>query len=122
MKTKKTIEVLPEKWEEKILEVYERGGSDNDVRSLIMSWIGTLSNDLWFRWLDEEPELIDIVEQGRVLSRAWWEEHGRMNLYNKEFNSTLWYMNMKNRFGWADIQKIDHTTKDEKITINLVRG
>ncbi len=34
----------------------------------------------------------------------------------------LWYMNMKNRFGWADSQKIDHTSAGEKFNITLVRG
>lgn len=122
MRPKISIDVLPPEWKENITRLYKKGGSDNDVKALIITWIGSLSNDLWFRWLDEEPIFSEVVTQGRILSQAWWEKHGRKNLYNKDFNSTLWYMNMKNRFGWADNQKIDHTTKDEKITINLIRG
>jgi hypothetical protein len=57
-----------------------------------------------------------------MLSEAWWEKTGRTNLTTKDFNAGLWYMNMKNRFGWADSQKIDHTSGGEKISINLIRG
>lgn len=44
-----------------------------------------------------------------MLSEAWWEEHGRLNLHNREFNSVLWYMNMKNRFGWRDRIDSNHS-------------
>ena len=50
-------------------------------------------------------------------------KQGRKNLENKEFNSTLWYMNMKNRFGWKD--RNDLTTNDKEIqpvVVNLGTG
>ncbi len=60
----------------------------------------------------------NAVQHGRMLSEVWWEKQGRLNLKNKEFNATLWYMNMKNRHGWRDTQ--EHKV-DASVTVNIVR-
>lgn len=119
---KKSVDLLPENWEDQILELYEEGASDKEIKLLIHSWLGSFSNDLWDRWLKEEDRFSETIKKGKLMSEVWWEKQGRRNLTFKDFNATLWYMNMKNRFSWADSQKIDHTSNGEEIKINLVRG
>ena len=76
-----------------------------------------------YNWFDNHPELLDAKKKGEDFSKGWWMKQGRTNLKDKEFNYTGWYMNMKNRFGWADKQQTDVTTGGEKITkVELIKG
>lgn len=117
IKTLESLEdQLPSDWQDQILELYSIGGSDVEIKAMLYKWLGTYSNNLWERWLKEEPKFWETVKMGRVLSQSWWTGAGRTNLENKDFSATLFYMNMKNRFGWADKQE----TKNEdtqKITM-----
>ena len=100
---------LPEGWYNSVLELYKEGASDVEVKAWIYSVRGSLSNDLWDRWIDEEPEFSETIKTGKILSEAWWSRSGRKNLENKEFSYTGWYMNMKNRFGWKDKQEVEQS-------------
>lgn len=95
---KKTVKkTLPEGWEETTIALYSEGASDVEIRAEF-----SISDDLMERWLIEEEEFSLTIKKGHTLSQAWWERKGRTNLDKKDFNSTLWYMNMKNRFKWKD--------------------
>jgi hypothetical protein len=110
---------LPKGWYDDILELYKAGGSDVEVKCLIYEWRGTFSNDLWDRWLKEETEFSQTIKGGRMFSESWWNKNGRLNLENKEFSYTGWYMQMKNRFNWSDKQTIDQTSVNKtEIEIN----
>lgn len=113
---KEDLSSLPPDWHSIILSKYKEGYSDVEIKALIWEWRGAFSNDLWDRWMQEEPAFSETIKMGKHLSEAFWHKEGRTSLRDKDFNYTGWYMQMKNRFGWADSQKVDHTTKGEKIT------
>lgn len=95
---------LVENWEELALDGYASGMSDVEIRKLLARpGFRILGNSTWEKLLKDQ-HFAETIKKGQVLSQAWWEEHGRKGLLNQKFNSTLWYMNMKNRFKWKDKQ------------------
>lgn len=78
--------------------------------------------DTIYAWEKDESKAAfsDAIKRGRELSEAWWSERGRLELYNSKFNHVLWYMNMKNRFGWSDkVEQKDTTDRPEWIVEGL---
>jgi hypothetical protein len=101
---------LPKGWEVKALQLYESGASDVEVR---VQALDCMSDDLWYRLMKEEPEFYGTIKKGKLLCQTWWEAKGRCSLENKEFSYTGWYMNMKNRFAWADKQEVKQDNSGE---------
>ena len=61
-----------------------------------------INADTLHTWRKSNTEFSDAVKIGMQLSEAWWMREGREALRDRDFNYTGWYMNMKNRHGWAD--------------------
>lgn len=115
------LESLPKKWYENVLVEYSEGASDEEIKAWIWQERGSFSNDLWDRWMKEEPLFSETIKKGRQLAQAWWHRKGRKNLENKDFSPTLWYMNMKNRFGWSDQRKEEkqEEKKADPVKLNI---
>ena len=77
-----------------------------------------ISRDTFYALSERDDDFSDTVKKCKTLSEAWWVRKGRKNLDNKEFSYTGWYMNMKNRFNWADKQETKHTG-DLNTTVTL---
>jgi hypothetical protein len=104
------LEDLPKGWKESVESMYADGASDVEIRAYAL---GNISDDLWYRLLKEEPEFSRTIKNGRRLCESWWVKNGRTNLDSETFSYTGWYMNMKNRFGWADKQQVDNKHSGE---------
>lgn len=101
------IEKLPKDWPQRIGSLYEEGASDTEIRASLR-----MTKALW-ESLYNDPQssaFREIVDFGRELAKGWWLRQGRIQLNSRQFNASLWLMNMKNRFGWSD--KTEVRTKD----------
>jgi len=99
---------------ETVIELMKEGASQQEVLAAL-----DISNDTFYRWKSENQEFSETIKRGIQLSQAWWERKGRISLDDRQFNSSLWYMNMKNRFKWADKQEVKN---DGNITIVMDTG
>ena len=105
---KKGLDVLPADWEQSVLDMYKEGCADVEIMAYL-----SISRDLFYRWLDEEPQFSDAIKRGRTLSESWWTRHGRkMATGEAEGNPTTWIFNMKNRFKWTDKVEQSVTSPD----------
>ena len=111
---KKTLDILPRGWRGELIRMGDEGASDVEMRVYL-----DISNDLWYRFLEEEPEFSETVKRAQERAEAWWNKVGRSNLElskGESFNSTTWIFNMKNRFNWRDKQDVNQSGG---LTINM---
>lgn len=73
-------------------------------------------------WCAKFPEFCKAVELGMSYSYHWWLEQGRMNIGNPDFNTKLYEMQMKNRFGWLTKAVSNETVIDNINVINNISG
>lgn len=93
--------------------IYAAGGSDAEVKvAMAIPPARAMSNMLWDDLQKREREFSEAIIEGRQLAEAWWEGKGREGLITYEgvkFSTQLWFLNMKNRFGWKDKQEVTHS-------------
>lgn len=95
----------------KIRTMYEQGAGDPEVAREL-----NISMRRFYELVENTPAFSEFVEMGRTLAMAWWYEKGRTGLFAEKFNTSLYNMNMKNRFGWAD--KVDTNTTGSEAPAN----
>lgn len=87
-----------------IIELYRAGYSDVEVCAEL-----GITKRQFQKMCATNPLFRDVVERGNDYAEAWNLAQSRLNLQNKEFNTTLFNSRMSNLYGWA--QKVDQSTK-----------
>lgn len=107
----------PSKYAESYGDVLVKLMSEGASLEEVAGELGVAKSTL-YTWFKNFPEFQNARELGIALSEAWWLKQGRIALRQKEFNSSLYYMNMKNRFRWRD--RHDVTTNDKDLPTPLL--
>lgn len=111
------VDAAGEHWADKLVRLYSEGGSDTEVcKEMKMShrqFVKRERDDILFA---------ELVEYGRLASKAWWLEVGRKYVRQgapaQAFN--FWYANMKNRFGWSDKAEAVDQLKAESMSTDEI--
>ena len=114
------LEDLPDGWENIIINLSKEGASIVELAVAL-----DISRKTLYNLSERDEHFLHTIKKCKRYCEAWWLSKGRTELDNKDFSYTGWYMNMKNRFGWADKQenKNDNThTGEIKINYNLPNG
>lgn len=99
----KTLDDLPKGWKAKVLKEMGEGASQKEIMAELK-----IGSQLFYDLVKRDKEFSNTIKKGIEMAEAWWMKQGRINLKAKRFNAVLWYMNMKNRFGWKDRAEVDH--------------
>lgn len=102
-----------EHWADKLVRLYSEGCSDTEVCKEMK-----LSLKQFTKRERDDLVFAELVEYGRLASKAWWMEVGRKYVRQgapaQAFN--FWYANMKNRFGWSDKSEAVETLRSDALS------
>lgn len=72
------------------------------------------------KWKEQHPKFKEAWEVAETYHDSWWLAIGRDALVtrDKDFDTRLWFTNMKNRMGWADSYS-QRTTIEGNVTTNI---
>jgi len=104
-----------------VIKKMSEGASKKELCLYIPICTSTIHDWSYEKSLRYIPEFSAAIKKGESLSEAWWMEKAREALQDRKFNAVLWYMNMKNRFGWKDQPLIDVTAINNfelKVTVD----
>jgi len=108
---------------ETMLPIIELEMSEGAALVEIAALLG-ISRDTLNEWRkDPEKQVFsDAVENGILLSEAWWTRTGRKSLRDKEFNYHGYGFQMKNRFNWADKKEVKHEGESSRVIIEIPKN
>lgn len=92
-----TVKDLKKDWEKIIVKLSKQGASIVELAVEL-----DICRNTFYALSERDEHFMNTVKRCKEYCESWWLKNGRVNLENKDFSYTGWYMNMKNRFNWTD--------------------
>lgn len=73
-----------------------------------------VSRDVIYKWCNVHEEFFQAKKIAMDKCQLWWEQEGIRSLGFKFYQSAIWIMNMKARFGWSDKVEVQVSGDEEK--------
>jgi len=67
--------------------------------------VARVSRRTLYNWIKTNPEFEEAYEVGKLSCLLWWETQSVEGLSSEFFQTALFVVNMRNRFGWRDKSK-----------------
>lgn len=72
-------------------------------------------------WEKKYPWFKERIDDALDFCQGWWEGVGQRNIENKNFNAALYFMHMRNRFGWTNNDNMFKHEHHGNITIKIMK-
>lgn len=105
-----------EEYCDKAVELMTKGYSKEAVAGAL-----GVSKQCLYEWIEKHQEFGDAIKKGETASQLFWEGLGIQGIIlgkSETFAQGAWAFNMKARFKWAEIQRIE-ANHELKLSYNL---
>jgi hypothetical protein len=102
---------LPSDWKEDVLRRSAEGKSEEEI---YLDYY-RINPHMFEKLCEREEEFRQTVKKAERLCKGWWIKTGRERLKCQFFQSAVWFMNMKNRFGWKDRSEVEHDLSENVV-------
>ncbi len=80
-------------------------------------WNG-MGRRTFYEWLERYPDFAATYETAKELSRIWYEQKGHEGMDDPSFNTKMWAIFMKNKFGYSETRALKIAGMDKAKNFN----
>jgi hypothetical protein len=101
-----------------IPRIIELGKEGKTINSFAAEF--DVSLQLLLQWQKNYPELNEAILRAETYARKWWEELGQLMMFDNQFNTAMYALQMKGRFNWDKRQtniNVDNSVHDNRTAV-----